>query len=246
VRTPRFYTTLALADNQELQLEAAPSQHIARTLRMRAGDTLVLFNGSGGEYPADITAIDKRSVRVRTGLFNAREAESPLAIHLGIAMSRGDRMDWVVQKSTELGVARITPLVTARSELRLKGERAEKKLAHWQRVAASACEQCGRNRLPAVGPVVELAAWLPNAGGERRLVLHPQADVPAAADVGRPTSVSLLVGPEGGLDDVELSLAQQAGFQALQLGPRVLRTETAPLAAIALLQSRWGDMRLPS
>ena len=204
------------------------------------GDALVLFNGQGGEYAATITAVDRHSVNVKTGPYAERDTESPLSIHLGIALSRGERMDWIVQKSTELGVSTISPLFTEHAGVRLDAQRAGKKTRHWQQVAISACEQCGRNRLPTVAAPQALADWLDSTDAQSRLVLHPRGE-PAAALSGTPASVALLVGPEGGLSDVEIARSAAAGFAALQLGPRVLRTETAPLAAIAVLQARWGD-----
>ena len=150
-------------------------------------------------------------------------------------------MDWVIQKATELGVTRITPLLSKRVEVKLNAERTAKRLRHWHQVAISACEQCGRNRLPALGSITSLADWVAVTQAERRFVLHPQAD--ASKDSGQtPASVALLIGPEGGLTKTEISLAEDAGFEPLQLGPRVLRTETAPLAALAIMQARWGDM----
>mgnify|MGYP001814353932 CR=1 FL=1 len=242
MRIPRIYTGQVLRAESSFDLEPGPSQHLARALRMQVGDSLVLFDGSGGDYPATVVAIDKKQVSVTTGVHNSREVESPLAIHLGIAISRGDRMDWVVQKATELGVSGITPLLTERTEVKLKGDRAQKKLGHWQQIAISACEQCGRNRIPQVAPLTALKSWLATTTAERKLVLHHRA-INAGAAAGSPSSVALLVGPEGGLSDAEIALAESASYQSLQLGPRVLRTETAPLAAIALLQSRWGDMQ---
>jgi 16S rRNA (uracil1498-N3)-methyltransferase len=241
MRNPRIYTGLALQADSHFDLEPGPSQHLARSLRMQVGDSLVLFDGRGGEYPTTISAVDKKRVSVTTGEHRAREVESPLAIHLGIAISRGDRMDWVVQKATELGVNTITPLLTERTEVKLKGERAEKKIAHWRQIAISACEQCGRNRIPDLAPLAALANWLPTTGADRKLVLHHRAINTGAPDVS-PSSIALLVGPEGGLSEAEIALAEVASFESMQLGPRVLRTETAPLAAIALLQAKWGDM----
>ena len=242
MRIPRIYTGQELQGNTSLQLESGPSQHVARALRMRAGDTLVLFNGKGGEYLADITAVERKSVVVTTGAYRERNLESGLHIHLGIAVSRGDRMDWVVQKATELGVCALTPLFTERTEVKLAGDRADKKNHHWRQVAISACEQCGRNRLPAIHPLQELRNWLTTTNAQRKFVLHHRAD--SDGDVSEsPTSIALLVGPEGGLSDAEIDAAEQAGYRSLRLGPRVLRTETAPLAAIAILQGHWGDMR---
>ena len=209
---------------------------------MQRGDALILFNGEGGEYPATIEAVDKRAVTVATEQSVDNVPESTLQLHLGIAMSKGDRMDWVVQKATELGVARITPLYSERVELKLQGERAEKKLEHWRGVAIAACEQCGRNRLPAIGAVQALAEWLDHTEADAKFVLHHRTD--AALDAAaKPASVALLVGPEGGLSEAEIAAAERKGFAPLRLGPRVLRTETAPLAAISVLQYVWGDLR---
>lgn len=242
MRIPRIYTPQALADNTSIALETGASQHLARALRMQVGDALTLFDGSDGEFPAVITQVDRKQVVAHTGTRCDSSVESPLAVHLGIAISRGDRMDWVVQKATELGVTAVTPLFTARSEVKLAPERAEKKIRHWQQVAISACEQCGRNRLPLVHPLTGLDHWLENTVAQGKFVLHHRAlSAPAATE--QPQSVALLIGPEGGLSPEEISAAEKAGYSALRLGPRVLRTETAPLAAIAILQSQWGDMR---
>ena len=241
MRIPRIYTGQELRANSAIQLEAGPSQHIARVLRMRAGDRLVLFDGTGGEYAATLNDIDKKSVRVDTGAYQARDLESGLPIHLGMAVSRGDRMDWVVQKATELGVTDLTPLLTQRTGVKLTGARADKKQRHWQQIAVSACEQCGRNRLPRIHPLQDVQAWLETTDAEHKLVLHHRADALGSGSE-KPDSIALLVGPEGGLNDEEIATAEQAGYQSLRLGPRVLRTETAPLAAIAILQARWGDM----
>ncbi|RLA55765.1 MAG: 16S rRNA (uracil(1498)-N(3))-methyltransferase [Gammaproteobacteria bacterium] len=244
MRIPRIYTGQELRGNTRIALEPRPSAHIARALRMREGDKLTLFNGEGGEYLAAIAAIDKKKVVVTTGAHQARELESGLHIHLGIAVSRGDRMDWMVQKATELGVGALTPLFTERTEVKLTGERAAKKIHHWQQIAISACEQCGRNRVPSIDALQDIGDWLASTVAERKFVLHHRADsIGGAGD--KPASIALLVGPEGGLSDQEISAAEQAGFQSLRLGPRVLRTETAPLAAIAILQAHWGDMQLP-
>jgi len=243
MRIPRIHTGQPLQAGASFDLEPGPSQHIARVLRMRAGDALILFDGLGGEYPATISAVDKKTVTVSTGENLAREAESPLVIHLGIAVSRGERMDLVVQKATELGAAAITPLFTQRTEVRLKGEREEKKLAHWRQVAVSACEQCGRNRVPRIHPLQPLEGWLSACDAALKLVLHHRADEMPVGEQP-PASIALLIGPEGGLAEAEIAAAEAAGFLSLALGPRVLRTETAPLAALAVLQARWGDMRL--
>ena len=222
-------------------MEGGPGQHVSRSLRMGPGDRLVLFNGEGGEYPAEILLVERKQVLVKTGDHLALERESRLKIHLGIAVSRGDRMDWVVQKATELGVDELSPLFTERTEVKLTAERAAKKAAHWRQVAISACEQCGRNRLPSIHPLQTLESWLVATTAERKLVLHHRADT-EAVPADAPGSAALLVGPEGGLSAAEIEAAERADYRALAMGPRVLRTETAPLAAISILQARWGDM----
>ncbi|MBN7797289.1 16S rRNA (uracil(1498)-N(3))-methyltransferase [Parahaliea mediterranea] len=240
MRIPRVYTQQPLAEGAEVELEPGPSQHLARALRMSAGQALSVFDGAGNEFAAQILRVDKRAVTAVLCDRSDRDVESPLAVELGIGISRGDRMDWVLQKATELGVQRVVPLFTERTEVKLKGERADKKQQHWRQVIVSACEQCGRNRLPGLGPAVSLGDWLAACSAERRFVLHHRAT--AAKGSGAPRSVALAVGPEGGLSDAEIDAAERAGFEALGLGPRVLRTETAPLAALAILQARWGDM----
>lgn len=242
MRIPRIYTPQALLDNTSVTLEAGASQHLARALRLQVGDELTLFDGGDGEFPAVITQVERKQVVVETGIRRDNSVESPLAIHLGIALSRGERMDWVVQKATELGVNAVTPLFTARSEVKLGGERAEKKIRHWQQIAISACEQCGRNRLPVIKPLARLDRWLDHTVAQRKFVLHHRGPAVQNA-VQQPDSVALLIGPEGGLSPEEIRDAEKAGYCALRLGPRVLRTETAPLAAIAILQAQWGDMR---
>ncbi len=241
MRITRIYTAHKLHSNTVAVLEPEPSRHLARVLRLGVGDKLTLFDGSGGEYPAEITAVDKKNVRVLTGCLLQQECESPLNIHLGIAVSRGERMDWIVQKSTELGITALTPLSTEHTGVKLDGDRAVKKILHWHQIAISACEQCGRNQLPTIYPLQSLDSWLGSTVAERKFVLHLRADNTVAGNA--PGSIALLVGPEGGLSESEIGTAAQAGYTALRLGPRVLRTETAPLAAIAILQGWWGDMR---
>jgi 16S rRNA (uracil1498-N3)-methyltransferase len=183
--------------------------------------------------------VGKKSVQVELREQFAGLAESPLRIHLGQGLSRGERMDWAIQKATELGVAHITPIVSERCEVRLKDERADKRLAHWQQIAISACEQCGRSVLPAIHPPMLLGDWLARTEAELKLVLHPVAE-PLASHV-RPATLAFLIGPEGGLSEAEVAEAQRAGYQAARLGPRVLRTETAPVAALSVAQQLWGD-----
>ena len=241
MRITRIYTAQKLLSNTLIELEPEQSRHLSRVLRLAVGDHLTLFDGRGGEYPGEIAAVDKKYVHVLTGAHRQKECESPLDVHLGIAVSRGERMDWIVQKSTELGVTSMTPLSSEHSGVKLAGDRADRKILHWQQIAFSACEQCGRNRPPIIHPLQELNPWLASTVAERKFVLHHRAANTATGSA--PASIALLVGPEGGLSESEIEAAAQAGYTALRLGPRVLRTETAPLAAIALLQGWWGDMR---
>jgi 16S rRNA (uracil1498-N3)-methyltransferase len=239
--TPRIYTGQALSEGLQLELEAGPSRHLCGALRLSVGADIVLFDGNGGEYSAQIEDLDRKRVMVRLTQHHAVERESPLGIHLGVAISRGDRFDWVVQKATELGATHISPLISERVEVKLKGERADKKLRHWQQIAISACEQSGRNKIPPVHAIQPLASWTAAAEDDCRLVLHHRGKQ-SLAELAPPQSVALLIGPEGGLSAAEIEVAQQHGFSPLTLGPRILRTETAPLAALAIVQQQWGDM----
>lgn len=242
MRVPRIYTTQRLAPGTQLALEPDAGHHLTRVLRLQSGDALRLFNGDGCEYPARIASADRRQVVVAVEEALTPVSESPLAIHLGIAVSKGERMDWVIQKATELGVAAITPLSSERVEVRLQGEREEKKRAHWLGVTIAACEQCGRNRLPELHPTTALADWLDTVQAERKFVLHHRSAQVLSTDDPPPDDVALLIGPEGGLSATEIALAERAGFAPLKLGPRVLRTETAPVVALSLLQFLWGDL----
>jgi 16S rRNA (uracil1498-N3)-methyltransferase len=241
---PRIYQPIPLSPNTTVRLDEKASHHLARVLRASVGEALTLFNGQGGEYTAIITQIDKKAVQVQLNDFNPREAESPLNIHLAQGLARGEKMDYIIQKAVELGVKKVIPLITERCNVRLEGEREEKRLQHWQSVAISACEQSGRNTLPEVTPPQILKTWLPQAKANQCFVLSPQA-TPKLTNIDLPSDaiVILLIGPEGGLSDQEIAAAINQGFQPLNLGPRILRTETAPLAAITLLQSVYGDMK---
>ncbi len=239
---PRFYVPVALAAPASLALPEAAAHHAARALRLRNGDAVTLFNGQGGEYAARITAIGKHDVTVTIERHDPVERESPLQVTLVQAVSSGERMDLTIQKAVELGVSRIVPVESERCVVRLKGERAEKRMAHWQQVAISACEQCGRNRIPEVRTIAPLDAWLAaEAPDAQRWMLLPGAET-ALRDLPRPQQpIELLVGPEGGLTEAEADAARRAGYQPVRLGPRVLRTETAAPALLAALQALWGD-----
>ncbi len=229
---PRLHCAEPLASGARLALPAGTARHV-QVLRMQPGEALTLFDGRGGEYEAVIEHMGRSEVRVAVGAHHAVECEAPVAVHLALAMPANERMDWLVEKATELGAASIQPLVSERSVLRLAGERAQKKQAHWQAVAIAACEQCGRNRVPAVHAVQPLAAWL--AGQQPGLVLSLRAGSRALAALPRMPAVTLLSGPEGGLSPAEEDAAFAGGWQAVKLGDRVLRAETAPLAALAVL-----------
>lgn len=237
---PRLYLSSGLRSGAEVALSEAVRAHAA-ALRLRAGDAVRLFDGSGGEYAAILTQAG-RDLHARVGDFTDSACESPLQVTLAQCLSSGDRMDITLQKATELGVSSIQPLQSARSIVRLDAERMARRHTHWQNVVIAACEQCGRNTVPAVAPVRDLADWLASSAATGlRLMLLPEATA-GLRDMQPSAPITLLVGPEGGLSPEEQQLAQAAGFTALRLGPRVLRTETAPLAALAALQAMWGDM----
>ncbi|MEM9254373.1 MAG: 16S rRNA (uracil(1498)-N(3))-methyltransferase [Pseudomonadota bacterium] len=245
MRSTRIYTPQPLKRGANIQLETNAAQHLTRVLRMRPGDQFVLFDGSGVEFNATIEQCDTQRVVIEVQAERLRESPPRLRIHLGMAISRGERMDWIMQKSTELGVTAITPLLTERTQVKLSSKRVAKKLSHWRQITISACEQSGRCLLPDLDAPMPLRNWLPLVDTERRLLLHPSAteDETTLDLASVPGSVSLLIGPEGGFSATELATARAQGFHALKLGPRVLRTETAPLAAIAFAQTLWGDMR---
>ncbi len=238
---PRFYCRAPLAPGARLDLPDAVARHAVRVLRLPPGAEIVLFDGRGGEYPARIEHIDRERVSVSLGAWHERDSESPLDITLVQAVQAGDKMDFTIQKAIELGVSHIVPVESRRSVVRLSGDRAGKRVAHWQGVAAAACEQCGRNRVPVVAPLESLEQWLARPAGDGlRLMLTPEAGS-ALADMVRAPCLQLLVGAEGGLDPREELAARTAGFQGVRLGPRILRTETAGLAALAAIQTLWGD-----
>ncbi|UYP30128.1 16S rRNA (uracil(1498)-N(3))-methyltransferase [Pseudomonas sp. Z8(2022)] len=239
MRLSRFFIDAPLSLGQH-ELPEAQAHYIGRVLRHAVGDAVQLFDGSGREYLGELIEVGKKSVRVELRECIAGLAESPLRIHLGQGLSRGERMDWAIQKATELGVAEITPIVSARCEVRLKDERADKRMAHWRQVAISACEQCGRSVLPVIHAPLELDAWLQQIEADLKLVLHPVAE-PWVSHTP-PRSLAFLIGPEGGLSDAEVDQARGAGFESARLGPRVLRTETAPVVALSVAQQLWGDL----
>jgi 16S rRNA (uracil1498-N3)-methyltransferase len=242
----RFYVPKRLGNGSEVRLSPEAAHHAARVLRLAPGQMVTLFDGHGGEFEAHIVRIDRAEVAVKTAGHVAIERESPLTITLAQGLSSGDRMDFTLQKAVELGVSAIQPLATERSVVKLSEERAARRTEHWRNLVISACEQCGRNRVPKVANPCGFGEWLANLpnpalAGEARLLLSPHAAV-SLRELPRPQGpLILLAGPEGGLAPGEVELAQSRGFRPVRLGPRVLRTETAALAALAALQAQWGD-----
>ena len=237
---PRFYLDQPLAPGARFNLPPGPARHAARALRLAVDDSIILFNGRGGEHTARIERIQKDEVAVSLTGFADIERESRLRVMLAQGISSGERMDYTLQKAVELGVAAIQPIAAKRSVVKLTGERADKRVAHWQGVVASACEQCGRNQVPPVSPPLTLANWLSQASG-RLLFLSPLADL-RLADLTAPNGTDCLVaGPEGGFEADEIAALHAAGAIPVRLGARILRTETAALAALAAMQTLWGD-----
>jgi 16S rRNA (uracil1498-N3)-methyltransferase len=244
MRLTRVYCEGPLATGAEVELPAAGAYHVARVLRMKEGAALRVFDGAGQEYQAEIARAAGDSVTVRLAEPAAPANESPLKITLVQGVSRSERMDWTLQKATELGVAAIAPVLTARSVVRLDEKQAQKKQAHWRGIVIGACEQCGRARIPAVSAPLTLREYLASVRKEGlRLVLSPSAPGSLAGLASLSNKIELLIGPEGGLDDDELISAQKAGFMPVRLGPRVLRTETAAVVALSVLQALWGDLQ---
>lgn len=240
---PRFFVDQPLLADTELSLPDPVVRHV-HVLRLNAGDALTVFNGSPAdwEYPATILSVGKREVRVQLGAALAASRESPLHLGLAQGISSGERMDFTLQKGVEMGISVFQPLATQRSIVRLSGERADKRLARWREIIISACEQCGRNTVPDIRPILSLDAWLAYGAGLNgaKLMLSPLGAT-RLAELPPPASAWLLAGPEGGLSHEEEQAAHHAGWAALALGPRILRTETAALAAVAAMQQCWGD-----
>lgn len=244
MRIPRIYhpaeQPLTIATQYTLSDDAA--NHVGRVLRMQVGDALQLFTGDGHLYSAVITTVTKKSVTVEVTDQQLVANEPPVAVHLGQAISRGDRMDFVLQKSVELGVSSITPLFTERCGVKLSGERLEKKVQQWQKIVIAACEQSGRTRVPKVHHPVTLAAWFADLEPALRLTLDPYAQRPLREMELVDQKVQLVIGPEGGFTEDEVALTAAHDFIPVKLGPRVLRTETAALAALSVLQYQFGDL----
>ena len=243
MRNTRIYQQGLFTINETVTLSEDAFGHAVRVLRLRAGDHITLFNGSESfQYSATLTEVSKKSAQVKINTKELVNSESPLNIHLGQGISRGDRMDFTLQKSVELGVNTITPLFTERCGVKLNAERLEKKRQQWQKIVISACEQSGRIYVPTVTEPMMLADWLKQETSALKINLHPKAQHSIMTLPIENTRVRLLVGPEGGLNDEEIAQARQCQFHDVLLGPRVLRTETAALTAITALQCRFGDL----
>jgi 16S rRNA (uracil1498-N3)-methyltransferase len=244
MRLTRIHVPVALHTDADIVLPANAANHLVRVLRLREGAALLVFDGNGQEHHAEISRIEGHKVSVRLGNKLSGNTESSLRITLVQGVSRGERMDWTLQKATELGVSAIAPVLTARSVVRLDDKQADKKLEHWQGVVIGACEQSGRRVVPMVHAPMSLRSYLSSHNKDgMRFVLSPTAPASLAGLNSLSSKVELLIGPEGGLDDDEVMLAEQAGFTPVRLGPRVLRTETASVVALSVLQALWGDLQ---
>ena len=241
MRIPRIYHSSSIELQQTFYLDEEAANHVGRVLRMPINSDLVLFNGDGYNYQAKITAIDKKQITVIVSAKQDNPVESPLKIHLGQGISRGDRMDFAIQKAVELGVTEITPLFTERCGVKLEGERLAKRTQQWQKIVIAACEQSGRSIIPLVHTAISLPEWLAQDTKELKLTLHPRAK-DTIKTLTAVKNIRLVIGPEGGFSDEEVSQTEQANFISILLGPRILRTETAALTTISALQLQFGDL----
>jgi len=239
----RIYQNMPLSSDTLVTLDEKASHHVGRVLRLQIDDELILFNGQGKEYIARITHITKQSVQAHVHALRSNHTESPVSIVLAQGIARGEKMDFIVQKAVELGATQIVPLVTARSNVRLEGDRSKKRIEHWQAIAIHAAEQSGRSVVPLITPIFSLTAWLQQNPAGLRFVLSPHVSEKLPQNpADLPSSITILIGPEGGLSEPEIDQAVQQGFKPLNVGPRVLRTETASIVALSLLQARFGDL----
>ena len=244
MRNPRLFTDQPLTPGDQVVLEGTVAQHLGRVLRARAGEQIALFNGDGREFAAKVLSVSKREVIVDIGAAATPQTESPVHTTLGLCLSKGDRFDWAIQKATELGVGAVTPLYSERVDFSMPPDRIKKRVAHWRQIAISACEQCGRVRIPAVSSPQPLEQWVQSVAAEQKWVLHcdNHGATRSGASKEAPADAALLIGPEGGLTDQEVARACENSFGVLRLGPRVLRTETAPVVALSALSVCWGEM----
>ena len=241
MRSYRVYSSSPLTSGQVCGLDEHASHHLARVLRVKVGTQVSVFNGDGHDYSGHVDAVSKQRVTVNITSVKRLHTESTLHTCLALAVSKGDRFDWAIKKATELGVTSIVPILSQRVDVRLSPERWLKKRAHWQQVVISACEQSGRAVIPEVAAPAPLDSWVAGVEADCKYLLDPSVDTEETSTT--PESVAVLIGPEGGFTSEELRLASQFGFYALRLGPRVLRTETAPLVALSVIGARWGDIK---
>jgi 16S rRNA (uracil1498-N3)-methyltransferase len=242
MRVPHIYQTGEISLNQTVDLCPDAAGHITRVLRMGLGEQVSLFNGEGGEFLCELVEISKKSASVKVLEFIDKDVESPLKIHLGQGVSRGDKMDFTIQKSVELGVTEITPLFTERCGVKLSGERLAKKHLQWQKIAIAAAEQSGRNFITLIHPPIKIDQWLAQPSNELKITLHPRAEHSIKTLPKPETGLRFIVGPEGGFTDHEIDATKNTGFMDIRLGPRVLRTETAALTVLSALQLEFGDL----
>jgi 16S rRNA (uracil1498-N3)-methyltransferase len=244
MRLSRVHVDTPLAAGQRVAVEGAAANHVARVLRLRAGDAITLFNGTGTEFAGSIAELRRDSVVVEVKEQRAAKRESPLSLTLAQGISRGERMDWILQKATELGGSRIVPLFTERSVVRLDARQAQKKLHHWRGIAIAACEQCGRNTVPEITSPLHIFEFVSSAASDQtRLLLSPSGEKSIEEVSAAASGITVLIGPEGGLTDTEQDVVLRSGFTPVRMGPRILRTETAAIAALTILQHRFGDLR---
>ena len=242
MRVSRLYVNAPLNAGGRIELDDDAAHYVRSVLRLKAGDAIVLFNGLGGEYPSRFGEVSRKYVRVEIEAFSARDVESPLRVSLGMGISRGDRMDWAVQKAVELGVAELTPLLTDRCVTKLNDDKKLQRWQHWQGIVRHAAEQSGRTRLPELGDIAELADWVRQPQG-LKVFLDPYAEQTLADLQPSDQQITLLSGPEGGFSDQEREIAKAAGFVPVRMGARIQRTETAVLSALSAVQMLWGDFR---
>jgi len=242
MRVPRIYLPVLLERGECITLDSNATNHVSRVLRLKQGTNIRLFDGEGREFHATLGRVERNCVEATIEAAISETSESPLRITLAQGISRGERMDLVVQKSVELGVDTIVPLLTERTNVQLKRDRQQKKLGHWRGITISACEQCGRNQLPALEPITTFDQLLETPFSGTRLLLDPKAEVGLNDIKPEGSAIQLLIGPEGGLSSSEIERARAHGFLGVRMGPRVLRTETAAIAALTALQLLWGDL----
>jgi 16S rRNA (uracil1498-N3)-methyltransferase len=242
MRVPRIYLPQPLNPGNAIELDNNALRHVVQVLRLKAGHPLILFNGDGGEFEAQLVKVEKRQAIVQIGRFHDVSRESSLITHLGLGISKGERMDFALQKAVELGVSEITPLFTEHCVVQLTGSRVVKKQEHWQAVMISACEQSGRNTIPVLNATATFTDWLSTIQTPTRLILDPQANTGLSTITLPKPEVALTVGPEGGFSEAEIKQARRAEFIGVSLGPRVLRTESAAVASLTAVQCLWGDL----